>query len=294
MKKAVKILIAVVILLSAIVLGSSCYTVAEDEYALVVRFSKVVGVTEDAGLHFKIPFIDTVKTYKKNTQLYDLQPSDVLTSDSKAMSVDSYVLWKISDPLTFYRTLGTTSEACSRLDAATYNALKNIIGTMQQDSIIQLSDSAGKNDLNKSVYEQVKALTGSYGIEVTDVQIKRFDLPTENETAVYERMIAERKKISQTFVAEGQAEAQKIKNDVDREVNITVSDAQAKAEEIVAEGEKEYMQMLAKAYDTKDKQDFYVFMKSLDALKASLQGDNKTVILGSDSELAKILMGVTE
>lgn len=294
MKKAVKIIIVVVILLGAIVLGSSCYTVSEDEYALVVRFSKVVGVTENAGLHFKIPFVDSVKTYKKNTQLYDLQPSDVLTSDSKAMSVDSYVLWRISDPLTFYRTLGTTSEACSRLDAATYNALKNIIGTMPQDSIIQLSDSAGKNDLNLSVFEQVKALTGSYGIEVTDVQIKRFDLPAENENAVFERMIAEREKIRQTYVAEGQAEAQKIKNEVDREVNIIVSDAQAKAEEIVAEGEKEYMQMLADAYDTKDKQDFYGFMKSLDALKASLKGENKTVILGSDSELAKILMGVTD
>lgn len=294
MKKAIKIIVVVVVLLGAIVLGASCYTVSEDEYALVVRFSKVVGVTEDAGLHFKLPFVDTIKTYKKNTQLYDLQPSDVLTSDSKAMSVDSYVLWKISDPLTFYRTLGTTSEACSRLDAATYNALKNIIGTMPQDSIIQLSENAGKDDLNKSVFEQVKELTGSYGIEVTDVQIKRFDLPAENETAVYERMIAEREKIRQTYVAEGQAEAQKIKNDVDREVNIIVSDAEAKAEEIVAEGEKEYMQMLAAAYDTKDKQDFYVFMKSLDALKASLQGENKTVILGSDSELAKILMGVTD
>lgn len=291
MKKAIKIIVVVVILLGAVVLGASCYTVAEDEYALVVRFSKVVGVTEEAGLHFKMPFVDNIKTYKKNTQLYDLQPSDVLTSDSKAMSVDSYVLWKISDPLTFYRTLGTTSEACSRLDAATYNALKNIIGTMPQDSIIQLSESAGKSDLNQSVFEQVKELTGSYGIEVTDVQIKRFDLPSENETAVYERMIAEREKIRQSYVAEGQAEAQKIKNDVDREVNIIVSDAEAKAEEIVAEGEKEYMQMLAAAYDTKDKQDFYVFMKSLDALKASLKGDNKTVILGSDSELAKILMG---
>lgn len=294
MKKAIKIIVVVIVLLGAVLLGASCYTVSEDEYALVVRFSKVVGVTEDAGLHFKLPFVDTIKTYKKNIQLYDLQPSDVLTSDSKAMSVDSYVLWQISDPLTFYRTLGTTSEACSRLDAATYNALKNIIGTMPQESIIQLSESAGKSDLNKSVYEQVKSLTGSYGIEVTDVQIKRFDLPAENETAVYERMIAEREKIRQSYVAEGQAEAQKIKNDVDREVNIIVSDAEAKAEEIVAEGEKEYMQMLAAAYDTKDKQDFYVFMKSLDALKASLQGENKTVILGSDSELAKILMGVTD
>ncbi len=292
MKIAIKILIAVVAILGAVVLWSSFYTVDEDEYALVMRFSKVEGVTDEAGFHFKIPFVDTIKTYKKNIQLYDLQPSDVLTSDSKAMSVDSYVMWRISDPLIFYRTLGTTAEACSRLDAATYNVLKNIIGTMPQDSIIQLSDSDGKNDLNRNVFEQVKALTGSYGIEVTDVQIKRFDLPAENETAVYERMIAEREKIRQTYVAEGEAEAQKIKNDVDREVNIIVSDAQAQAEAIIAEGEKEYMQMLAGAYDTKDKQDFYVFMKSLDALKASLKGDNKTVILGSDSELAKLLTGV--
>ncbi len=298
MKKGLKIFLIIAGLFLLFCLANVFYTVNEDEYALLMRFSKVESVVENSGLHFKVPFIDSVKKLKNNVQLYDLPESDVLTSDSKAMSVDSYVLWKISDPLLFYRTLGTTSEAKSRLDASTYNALKTIIGTMPQESIIQLSESEGKNDLNNRVFDQVKALTTPYGIEVTDVKIKRFDLPGENESAVFERMIAERNKIKQTYIAEGEAEAQKKRNDVDKNVNIIISDAQAQAEAIVAEGEQEYMKMLAAAYDTQEKQDFYAFIKSLDALKASLiaqgegtQAGEKIVVLGPDSELAKILKG---
>ena len=299
MKKYLKIIIVIGIVFLFAILLNMFYTVKEDEYALLMRFSKVIEVKEDAGLHLKIPFVDSVKKLKNNVQLYDLPESDVLTSDSKAMSVDSYVLWKITDPLTFYRTLGTTSEALSRLDASTYNALKNIIGTMPQETIIQLSESEGKNDLNNKVFEQVKELTIPYGIEVTDVKIKRFDLPKENESAVFERMIAERNKIKQTYVAEGEAEAQKKRNDVDKNVNIIISDAQAQAEAIVAEGEQEYMRLLAEAYNTPEKQEFYAFAKSLDTLRASLiaetAGDgktpDKTIVLGPDSELAKILSG---
>ena len=298
MKKGLKIFLIIAGIFLLICLINVFYTVKEDEYALLTRFSKVEYVVEKSGLHFKVPFIDSVKKLKNNVQLYDLPESDVLTSDSKAMSVDSYVLWKISDPLLFYRTLGTYSEARSRLDASTYNALKTIIGTMPQESIIQLSESVGKNDLNNRVFDQVKALTTPYGIEVTDVKIKRFDLPNENESAVFERMIAERNKIKQTYIAEGEAEAQKKRNDVDKNVNIIISDAQAQAEAIAAEGEQEYMKLLAAAYDTKEKQDFYAFIRSLDAIKASLisqGGESKTgekiVVLGPDSELAKILKG---
>jgi membrane protease subunit HflC len=299
MKKYLKLLIAILILIAVIAVFKSFYSVQEDEYALLMRFDKVIDVKSEAGLHMKIPFIDSVKKLRKNVQLYDLPVSDVLTSDSKAMSVDSYVMWKISEPLTFYRTLGSDAEARSRLDASTYNSLKNIIGTLPQDSIIRLADSEGKNDLNNRVFEQVRELTKPYGIEVTDVKIKRFDLPSENESAVFERMIAERNRIKQSYIAEGQAEAQKIRNDVDKTVNIMVSDAQAEAEAIVAEGEQEYMRLLAEAYDTPEKQEFYAFIKSLDAVKASLratageQGTNKekTIVLGPDSDLARILSG---
>ena len=230
--------------------------------------------------------------FPKNIQLYDLAPSDVLTSDSKAMSVDSYVLWKISDPMTFYKSLGSISEAQVRLDAATYNALKNIISTMSQDSIITPSVDDGRNDLNVTVCDQVKSATTDYGIEITDVKIKRFDLPEENETAVYQRMISDRNQIAEKYRAEGESEATIMKNEVDKQVNIIISDANAQAEEIVAQGESEYMKLLADTFNTAEKEEFYIFMRSLETLKSSLTGEQKTVILGSDSELAKILQGI--
>ena len=291
MKKSI-IISLVIALFVVVALVSACYTVEENEYAYVVRFSKVEQVEEKAGLHFKIPFIDSVQYFPKNIQLYDLAPSDVLTSDSKAMSVDSYVLWKISDPMTFYKSLGSISEAQVRLDAATYNALKNIISTMSQDSIITPSVDDGRNDLNVTVCDQVKSATTDYGIEITDVKIKRFDLPEENETAVYQRMISDRNQIAEKYRAEGESEATIMKNEVDKQVNIIISDANAQAEEIVAQGESEYMKLLADTFNTAEKEEFYIFMRSLETLKASLTGEQKTVILGIDSELAKILQGI--
>lgn len=291
MKKSI-IISLVIVLFVVIALVSACYTVEENEYAYVVRFSKVEQVEEKAGLHFKIPFVDSVQYFPKNIQLYDLAPSDVLTSDSKAMSVDSYVLWKISDPMTFYKSLGSISEAQVRLDAATYNALKNIISTMSQDSIITPSVDDGRNDLNVTVFDQVKSATTDYGIEITDVKIKRFDLPEENETAVYQRMISDRNQIAEKYRAEGESEATIMKNEVDKQVNIIISDANAQAEETVAQGESEYMKLLADTFNTAEKEEFYIFMRSLETLKTSLTGEQKTVILGSDSELAKILQGI--
>ena len=292
MKKKAMIIGVIIAIFAVITAVSSCYCVKEDEYAYVVRFSKIERIERSAGLHFKIPFIDSVKFFPKNIQLYDLAPSDVLTSDSKAMSVDSYVLWKISDPMTFYKTLGSIPEAQNRLDAATYNALKNIIGTMSQDSIVTPSVEDGRSDLNEIVCDQVKSATADYGIEITDVKIKRFDLPSENEEAVYQRMISDRNQIAEKYRAEGSSEAAKMKNDVDKQVNIIVSDAKAQAEEVVAEGERQYMQLLAETFNTAEKENFYIFMRSLETLKASLIGEQKTIILGANSELAKILQGL--
>ena len=124
-----------------------------------------------------------------------------------------------------------------------------------------------------------------------DVKIKRFDLPDSNQNAVYTRMISERNQMAEKYTANGNLEASKIRNDVDKQVNIIVSNAEAEAAVLEAEGEAEYMRLLAEAYDTKDKQEFYEFILALDALKASLTGDNKTIILDKNSDLAKILMG---
>ena len=290
MKK--KILILVIAVLAIIVLSESLFTVRENEYACTVRFSAIIDTTAEAGLHFKVPFIDSVKYFPNTTMLYDIPPSEVLTSDKQNMTVDCYILWSISDPKLFYQTLGTTGVAEQRLDALTYNELKTVMGTLAQADIINMEDGAKRNEIYEGIAADVDALAQVYGIRVEDVKIKRFDLPDSNLQAVYDRMISERNQMAEKYTADGNYEASIIRNDVDKTVNILVSNAEAEAAKLVAEGEAEYMRLLAEAFDSEDKQDFYQFTIALDALKASLTGSEKTIILDGDSQLAQILAGI--
>ena len=286
--KIVLIVLAVILLVAA---TGSFYTVRENEYACTVRFSKIIETVDQPGLHFKIPFIDSIKYFSKATTLYDIPPSEVLTSDKQNMTVDCYILWSISDPKLFYQTLGNSTVAEERLNVLTYNQLKTVMGTLAQADIINMEDGAKRNDIYEGIATDVNTLAKQYGIEVEDVKIKRFDLPESNLNAVYSRMISERNQMSEKFTADGNYDASIIRNDVDKQVNIIVSNAQAEAAKLEAEGEAEYMRLLAEAYDTAEKQEFYKFTLALDALKQSLTGSEKTVILDGDSELAQILAG---
>ena len=282
----------ILLLVLVIFLGlNSVFTVQEDEYACTVRFSKIISTTDTAGLHFKIPFIDSVKYFPRATQFYDIPPSEVLTSDKQNMTVDCYVLWRIEDPLLFFQALDNTAKAEDRLNAITYTILKNTMSTMAQADIINMNDGAERNDIYEGIAADVDAEADKYGIQVVDVKIKRFDLPESNLNAVYNRMISERHQMAEKYTADGNYEASLIRNDVEKQVNILVSNARAEAAKLEAEGEAEYMRLLAEAYNTEDKKAFYEFTLALDALKKSLTGTEKTVILDADSDLAKILMG---
>ncbi len=289
MKKGI---IVVLVVLALVLIGlNSVYTVQENEYACIFRFSEIVDTTDEAGLHFKVPFIDSVKSFPKATQLYDIPPSEVLTSDKQNMTVDCYILWQISDPQQFYRAVGTTLVAEERLNAITYNALKTAMGTLAQADIINMNDGAERNEIYEGITTTVDKQAIAYGIHVEDVKIKQFDLPDSNLNAVYSRMISERNQIAEKYTADGNYEASIIRNDVDKQVNIIVSNAEAEAAKLEAEGEAEYMRLLAQAYNTNRKKEFYEFTLALDALKKSLTGEEKTIILDADSDLAKILMG---
>jgi membrane protease subunit HflC len=287
------IIIAAIVALAVIIISGSCfYTVAENEYACTFRFAEIVNTVDTAGLHFKLPFIDSVKYFPKATQFYDIPPSEVLTSDKQNMTVDCYVLWHISDAQQFYRALGTTGMAEERLNAITYNALKTAMGTLAQADIINMEDGALRNEIYESIAGTVNAQAKTYGIEVEDVKIKQFDLPESNLNAVYTRMISERNQMAEKYTAEGNKEANLIRNEVDKDVNILISNAQVAAAKRIAEGEAEYMRILATAYDTEEERAFYEFTLALEALRASLNGDEKTIVLDENSELGKILMGI--
>ena len=289
----VKLIVAALILLAAILLFSGIfYTVKENEFACVMRFSKIEKTVSEAGLYVKIPFVDEVTYFSKAILLYDIPPSEVLTSDKKNMTVDSYVLWRINDPLVFYQTLGNFSEAELRINAITYTALKNLMGTLKQSDIINEEDASERNDIYENITSEVDAVSKQYGIDIVDIKIKRFDLPDDNEQAVYDRMISDRNQIADKYTADGQYEASIIRNDVDKQVNILISNAEAKAAELEAEGEQEYMKRLAEAYDTEEKKEFFEFQMAIDALKATLNSEEKVVILDRDSMLGKMLMDV--
>ena len=286
-------IIAAVVVLLMVLSANAFYTVEENQYACTFRFSEIVDTKGEAGLYFKIPFIDKVVYFSKATQLYDIPPSEVLTSDKQNMTVDCYILWEISDPQQFYRALGTTNKAEERLDAITYNALKTAMGTLAQADIINMEDGALRNEIYESIATTVNDQAKTYGIRVEDVKIKQFDLPDSNLNAVYTRMISERNQMAEKYAAEGNKEASLIRNQVDKQVNILISNAKVEAARLIAEGEAEYMRILAAAYDTEQERAFYEFTLALDALKASLNGDEKTIVLDENSELGKILMGIT-
>lgn len=285
-KKSALIIIAGVVVLAAAAM--SVTVTAQDEYRLVRRFGKVERVIDKPGISFRIPFLESTTALPKETLLYDMAPSDVITRDKKTMISDSYVLWKIQDPLKFAQTLNSSIESGeSRINTAVYNATKNAISSMSQDEVITSRDG----ELAEMVMGAVDDNMEQYGISVLLFETKRLDLPEDNKEAVFERMISERDNIAATYTAEGSSEAKVIRNTTDKEIAIQISEAEKQAEILKAEGEQEYMKILAQAYGEEDRSEFYSFVRGLDALKNSMTGDNKTVILSEDSPIAKIFEG---
>ena len=282
--------IGILIGVSAVVIavGASVTVTQQNEYKLIRQFGKVDRVISSSGISFKIPFIESTQSLPKETLLYDLVASDVITKDKKTMISDSYVLWKISDPLKFAQTLNSSVESGeSRINTAVYNATKNAISSMSQDQVITSRDG----ELSDMVMEAIGTNMDQYGIELLKFETKQLDLPDDNKEAVYERMISERDNIAATYKAEGNSEAKVIRNKTDKEVAIQISDAKKQAEILGAEGEQEYMKILAQAYGEEDRSEFYSFVRSLDALKTSMKGEDKTVILSADSPIAQIFEG---
>ena len=289
MNKTLKIVIPAVVLLLIIAIMGGCFVITQqNEYTIVKQFGAVVRVIDRPGLSVKVPFLQTTGTLPKTEMLYDLAVSDVITSDKKSMVADSFVLWRISDPLKFIQALsGNIGNAEYRIDTVVYNSLKTVISSMKQEEVISGRDG----ELAERIMKNVGNTFEKYGITVLAIETKRIDLPDENKSAVYERMISERGNIAASFSAEGDAEAKRIRNDADKTVQITLSKANSDAEKLKAEGEAEYMRILSEAYDTPAEADFYEFMRALDMAGASMKGGDKTLVVSSDSPIAKVFSG---
>ena len=279
------ILLGVIILAAIILLFNTLYVVRQNEYGIVYQFGAVVDVKDQPGLYFKVPFVQSTSTLPKTKLLYDLPISDVITADKHSMVLDSFALWRISDARLFIESLsGSQANAESRINAIVYNALKTVISSQNQEVVISGRDG----EIVRLVMENIGDSFERYGIEMLAVETKTLDLPDDNKSAVYTRMISERNNIAASYTAKGEAEAKRIRNEADKQVEIILSEAKSQAETTKAAGDAEYMRILSDVYDTDDEADFYSFMIALDALSQSMTGKEKTLVLSPDSPIAKI------
>ena len=256
MKK--KVIIIPILIVTFAILMSSFVVTKPGEYRVIKQFGRIVNVYENDGssygVNFKIPFIQSETVISSKMRLSDLPVSDVMTSDKKSMIADCFVMWKIEDPVKFIQKLsGSVQNAESRISSNVYNALKNVISSLSQEEVISGRDG----ELAQILTERLGTNLEAYGIKVAKIETKMLDLPDENKDAVYNRMISERNNIAASYTAQGEQQAQEIKNDTNEQVTILLAQAEKQAATLVAEGEAEYMKILSEAYNDESKADFY-------------------------------------
>lgn len=284
-KKSLLVTVLMVLFLVFIVVNAGLVVTYPNEYTVIKQFGKIESIRSQPGLSMKIPFIQTAEKIEKEVLLYDLAVSDVMTKDKKSMIADCFVLWRIDDPYKYTQTLSAQkSNAEFRIDTIVYNSLKNVISSLSQEEVISGRDG----ELAQAIEDNIGDTLNQYGITLLAVETKSLDLPDENKNAVYERMISERNNIAATYQAEGQEEAKEISNNTNAEIIVMQSEADAQAQEIIAKGEAEYMRILSDAYNDPEKADFYLFLRSLDAAKKTMTGNNKTLIVDETSPIARI------
>ncbi len=280
MKKALSLLLPVI----ALVGFSSIFIVDETEQVVILQLGKPVKTVTKPGLNFKLPFpIQEKITFDDRLLEYDSPPEEILSKDKKSLIVDNYVRWKIVDPLQFLKTVQAIPTAKSRMDDIVYSELRRELGTHDMVEII----TENREEIMDVITKESNSATLDYGISVVDVRIRRVDLPAENETSIYARMEAERKRQANKFRSEGEEEAQKIRAATDRDKTIILADAYKEAERIRGEGDAKAVQVYARSYSSDPK--FYEFVRTLDTYKKVVD-DKTTLVLPSDSKLFKLLL----
>jgi membrane protease subunit HflC len=279
-KKLVGMIVIIVII--AVALATSLFTVDETEQAIVTQLGKFIKEVKQPGLHFKIPLIQAVHRFEARVLEYDAAARNIFTDDKKTLVVDNYARWKIIDPLKFYQTVGNEFGAQERLDDIVYSEIREEIARHTLTEIV----SVNRQQIMDKVAEQCNRKAADYGIQVIDVRIKRADLPQEVTYSVFDRMKAERQRIAKKYRSEGEEEAVKIMAQTDKDKVILLAESYMQAEKTKGEGDAEAVKIYAQAYE-KDTE-FYSFVRTLEAYEKSL-GKGTTIVLSSDSEFFQYL-----
>lgn len=273
-----------IVLLAAIVVGinMTLFTVDETEQVIITQMGKYIKTIDEAGLHFKIPLLQSVHYFDKRCLEYDAAPAEILTLDKKNLVVDNYTRFKIVDPLKFYQTVRDIVGAQARLDDIIYSELREELARHIFSEIIDIH----REGIMDTVAKRSDEKASEYGIKIIDTRIKRADLPKEVEASVYARMRAERERIAKKYRSEGNEEAAKIRAETDKQKVFILAEVYRKAEETKGEGDAEAIKIYAEAFEKNP--EFYGFLRTLEAYKKFIR-EGTTVVLESNSELFRYL-----
>ena len=277
-------LLLVVLVLVAIVIRMSVFTVDEREHALKLQFGEIVGADYEPGLHFKVPFVHNVTKYPDRILNYEHAEEKFLTGEKKNLIVDYFVTWRIVDPAQYYRAVGgDEARAIERLSAIVKEGIKAAISRRTVQEVV----SAERSELMDQMLLQARDRSPELGIEVVDVRVKRIDLSDEVSDSVYRRMQQERQRVATQLRAEGEEEFTRIRADADRQSTVILSEAYRDAERIRGAGDARSAEIYAQAY-TRDPA-FYSFYRSLQAYRESIGGEQDVLVLEPDSEFFQFL-----
>jgi membrane protease subunit HflC len=268
-----------ILLLGFLLVSQSTFIVTQGEQAMVLQFGAPVQRFTEPGLKFKTPFVQQVKVFPQKILSIDPASEEVILSDQKRLEVDTFARYKIVDMLKFNNRLSTTDQAKGQLDNIINSTARAVLGTVTMDDLL----STKRDEIMGRIRDEANAaVKDDMGVEIVDVRIIGADLPKETIEAVYDRMKTERKQEAAKYRGEGEAAAQAIKSDADKQKTIITADAQKQAQILRGEGEAEATKIYAEAF--KKDPDFYAFYRSMQAYRESLSGDNTTMILAPDGD----------
>jgi modulator of FtsH protease HflC len=270
-------IVAALILGGLIVAFSSTFIVHQTQQVLVIRLGQPVRVVMEPGLRFKLPLIDSIVEIDNRIIALESPGQEIILSDQRRLVVDAIARYKIVQPLEFYQTVGSITDANSRLLTLFDSSIRRVLGTAKIDVV-----GNDRPDAMAQVVKQLEMGAQQFGIKIVDVRIGRVVLPEQNSQAVYQRMQSERQREAAEFRAIGNQHGQEIRARADRDVTIIVADALATGERVRGEGDAERNHIFAKAFGRDE--EFAAFYRSMKAYEASLQGESTRLILGFRSQ----------
>jgi membrane protease subunit HflC len=271
----------VVIVLLAV---SSLFTVDQTEQVLITQFGRPVKVISDPGLHAKVPFIQNVISFDRRLLNLELSGEEVILGDQRRLIVDSFTMFRITDPLRYYQAVGSVEDGIrGRLNSIVSSSLRRVLGNNTLLDVL----SADRTHIMANIREQVNSEMGSFGVAIEDVRIRRADLPEENTQAILSRMQSERQRIAAQARAEGVEASQRIRADAERDRTVLLAEARAKADNLRGEGEATASRTFSEAYG-KDP-GFFAAWRTLSAYHEAFASGNAKLVLTPDNEFLRYL-----